>query len=383
VPVDLRVFSERLRQYREQLEESPGEVSQSTGIPIDRLKGLEAGEIRPSGDEILILADHWSCDFQSLLSKDVSPLKGTKILYRRYGKAFSKKDRRAVQEFLYLCETEAFLSRELDQQILDFSFRSTGRYYKGHAEQAALALRTFLDFERQDRPTVVLDVYSTFRSLGVHVFRRKLENSNVSGLFLVHPGAGHCLLINYDEDIYRQRFTAAHEMAHSLFDASDEAVVSFSDEKTDLKEVRASRFASCYLMPPSILHRLPKPPRQWTEADTIHWANQFRISCDALGIALREASLVDESTSRRLRSYKVPSKDKIDPELGPTLSTTGRAKKRRLLERGLSDHYARLCFEAHYRGFISTGRLAEALLSTEKELNDIAPLYGTQLRYGD
>lgn len=39
VPVDLRVFSERLRQYREQLEESPGEVRQSTGIPIDRLKG--------------------------------------------------------------------------------------------------------------------------------------------------------------------------------------------------------------------------------------------------------------------------------------------------------------------------------------------------------
>jgi cytoskeletal protein RodZ len=57
VPVDLRVFSERMRQYREQLKESPEEVSQSTGIPIDRLKGLEAGEIRPSGDEILILAD--------------------------------------------------------------------------------------------------------------------------------------------------------------------------------------------------------------------------------------------------------------------------------------------------------------------------------------
>ncbi len=381
--IDLAVFAERLQQYREQLEESREEVSQSTGISIDRLKDLEAGVLRPTGDEVLILADHWKCDFQSLLSKGDSPLDETKILYRKYGNAFSKQDRRAVQEFLYFCEIEEFLSKELDQPVREFKFNPSGRYYKGHGEQAAHALRTFLDINDQGRPKVILDVYSTFRSLGVHVFRRKLENSNISGLFIIHPTAGHCLLINYDEDVYRQRFTAAHEMAHSIFDAPEEVVVSLSTSRADLKEIRASRFASCYLMPPDMLKRLPKDPKLWTQSDAIHWANQFKVSCDALGIALREASVIDDRTSDRIRSYRVPLRDKVDPELGSTLSETGRTKKRRLLERGLSDFYAKLCFEAHYRGLISTGRLAEALFSSEKELHEIAPLYGTQLRYGD
>jgi hypothetical protein len=190
------------------------------------------------------------------------------------------------------------------------------------------------------------------------------------------------LLVNYDEDVYRQRFTAAHEMAHSIFDATDEVVVSLSSARTDLKEIRASRFASCYLMPPDVLKRLPTPER-WTQKDAVNWANQFKVSCDALGVALLQAELVDEPTSTRIRSYRVPSRDKVDPELSPNLSDTGRTKKRRLLELGLSDFYAKLCFEAHYRGLISTGRLAEALFSSEKELHDIAPLYGTRLRYGD
>jgi Zn-dependent peptidase ImmA (M78 family) len=383
MPIDLAVFAGRLQQYREQLEESQEEVSQSTGISINRLRDLEAGAIRPTGDEVLILADHWRCDFQSLLSEGDSPLDETKILYRKYGNAFSKKDRRAVQEFLYFCEIEQFLFKELDQPVQEFKFKPSGRYYKGHGEQAAHALRTFLGISDQGRPEVILDVYSTFRSLGVHVFRRKLENSNISGLFIVHPSAGHCLLVNYDEDVYRQRFTAAHEVAHSIFDASEEVVVSLSSERGDLKEIRANRFASCYLMPPDILKRLPKNPKLWTQSDAIHWANRFKVSCDALGVALREASVVDERTSDRIRSYRVPLKDKVDPELGSTLSGTGLAKKRRLLERGLSDFYAKRCFEAHYRGLISTGRLAEVLFSSEKELHDIAPLYGTQLRYGD
>jgi len=34
--------------------------------------------------------------------------------------------------------------------------------------------------------------------------------------------------VNYSEDVYRQRFTAAHELAHAIFDSDDSAVVSFA-----------------------------------------------------------------------------------------------------------------------------------------------------------
>jgi Zn-dependent peptidase ImmA (M78 family) len=63
---------------------------------------------------------------------------------------------------------------------------------------------------------VPLDVYADFRSIGIHVFRRKLGNSKISGLFIMHPVAGKCALVNSNEDVYRQRFSAAHETIHRL-----------------------------------------------------------------------------------------------------------------------------------------------------------------------
>src|SRR5229473_3314033 len=381
--IDLQELGYKLRRYRDQLKESLEDVSRGTGIPSDRLAGIEEGSIRPSGDELLILADHWACDFQIFISdEDLAPFRDTDILYRRHGNAFSKEDRRAVREFLYLCETESFLMAELVQESREFSFSPVGSFYKGHAEEAALSLRKFFGYET-GQPAVPRNVFTDFRRIGVHVFRRQLQNSNISGLFLSHIGAGPSLLVNYSEYVYRQRFTAAHELAHAIFDSTQEAVVSFiRPKKNDLVEVRANRFASCYLMPPSILANLPDPSK-WPEAEAVRWANEFRVSCDALGIALKEAGRASDATAQRIRNFRVPREAKIDPELGGKLSSKARENKQALLQRGLSDFYAGLCFEAHDRGLISTGKLAEAILADAAELPEMAELYGRSLRYGD
>ena len=90
--VDLEKLGLRLRTYREQLQETLSEVSEATGIPGQRLAALESGSIRPSGDEILILADHWACDVDALLADDGGqPIDETEILFRRHEKDFSKK----------------------------------------------------------------------------------------------------------------------------------------------------------------------------------------------------------------------------------------------------------------------------------------------------
>ena len=146
-------------------------------------------------------------------------------------------------------------------------------------------------------------------------------------------------------------------------------------------EVRANRFASCYVLPPEVLRLLPAPAA-WSEADAQHWANELRVSCDALGIALKEASLVDVETSDRIRSYRVPREAKLDPELPAILNHTQRARKAALLERGLSDHYVGLCFDGYKERTISLGRLAEALLCSMGELGELARLYGRRL-HGD
>ncbi|ODV25050.1 MAG: DNA-binding protein [Rhodanobacter sp. SCN 68-63] len=375
--MNLAMLGGKLKQYRDQLQETVNEVAEVTGISPERLDEMEAGRVEPTGDEILILADHFHCDFRYFISNErVAPFEQTDTLYRRHGEDFRKEDRRAVQEFLYLCETEALLMQELGRPTIQFDFVPRGSYMKGHGENAAAALRQALGYGDRE---VRRDVFSDFRSIGIHVFRRKLGNSNISGLFIRHPIAGRCALVNYSEDVYRQRFSAAHEVAHAILDVDQEATVSLEEYPgTDLKEVRANRFASCFLMPPAFLQQI-RPSHGWSDEECRHWANELRVSCNAFGIALAEAEIVDRARSAQIQRLLVPRDAKKDPELPEDLSAGQRQKKAHLLELGLSDFYVGLCFDAFREGVISRGRLAEALLVSHAGLLELAALYGRSL----
>ena len=78
----------------------------------------------------------------------------------------------------------------------------------------------------------------------------------------------------------------------------------------------------------------------------------------------------------------MPNAEKIDPEAPADLNDKQRARREALLERGLSDYYVGLCFEAHQRGLISAGRLSEALLADHVETREISVLYGRAINNG-
>lgn len=112
---DLALFSSKLKKYRTQFNASPIQVATATGIPEDALAALENGSKQPTGDEVLILADYYKCDYQFFISNErVAPFEQTEMLFRKYGGEFSNEDRWAVQEFLFLCECEEFLLRFAD-----------------------------------------------------------------------------------------------------------------------------------------------------------------------------------------------------------------------------------------------------------------------------
>jgi hypothetical protein len=99
-------------------------------------------QTEPTGDEVLILADHYRCDFKFFISNEQSaPFEQTDTLYRAHGREFSKQDRAAVQEFLYLCDIEEFLMTELGRRVKEFNFSPSGTYFKGHGEAAAAKFR--------------------------------------------------------------------------------------------------------------------------------------------------------------------------------------------------------------------------------------------------
>lgn len=372
---DLTMLSSKLSRYRQQFQLSAEEVSQATGIPVNTLQAYENGTQQPSGDEILILADFYKCDFKFFISNErLAPFEQTDMLFRKFGDQLSKADRWSIQEFLFLCECENDLIELLGRkQQIPFKFKPSGSFYKDHGERAAIEFRKILGYTSDKLTTN--DIFQDFRKIGIHIFRRKLENSKISGLFLKHPAIGKCVLVNYSEDVYRQRFTAAHEAGHAILDGDSEFNISFEDNQQGLIEVRANTFASRYLLPPDMLRKKIPASTKWSTEQIANISHQLQVNPQTLAIALKDAGLVSEDAFKQIVSVKLPRQDKSDSELPNSLSPKSLVRRQEMLQRGLSIYYIELCFDAYSHKLITRGRLAELLMIHEYELLDIAQLY--------
>ncbi|MFZ3130542.1 MAG: XRE family transcriptional regulator [Desulfosporosinus sp.] len=377
---DKILFADKLIKYREQFNVSIQQLATSTGISTERLSAFERKEEIPDGDEILILADYYKCDYRFFISNEkIAAFEQTEYLFRMLGDELSTRDRWSIQEALYLAECEAFLINEIgrESQII-FTFVKKGNYFKGHGEQAAIELRRSLGYSPTQVP---VNIYSDFRSIGIHIFRRRLENSNISGICIKHPVAGKCVLVNFNEDVYRQRFTVAHEVGHSILDDDKDVVVSYKKwDKNDLSEIRANTFASSFLLPAEFLKQIPEA-HSWNQEKALEWAERLRVSTNALANALKGLNLINTGTERLIKSVRVPSYSKYDPELPPDLPLKAKERMKKLIECGLSDQYLRLCLDAYRNNIISLSRMAEMLLVDEPELLEIINLYGERIQY--
>ncbi len=89
------------------------------------LANFEAGKIAPTGDHLLVLADYFKCDYTELISSDAqTSLERTDTLFCRFGNEFTKADRWAVREFLFLCESEHFLNQQLNKRLPVLIFKN-------------------------------------------------------------------------------------------------------------------------------------------------------------------------------------------------------------------------------------------------------------------
>lgn len=185
--LDLVMFSDKLRRCCRQLDVTESELAAHTGIPPERVFTLLNQEAEPTGDEVLILADFFRCDYKFFISNEkLAAFEQTEALFRTYSKELSKRDKWAIQEFLFLCECEEFLLDAMSvKRNSSFSAEKRGSYFKGHGAAAAFQLRQYLGYRPNQIPK---DVFRDFQHIGIHVFRRKLEQSGISGLFVRHPG---------------------------------------------------------------------------------------------------------------------------------------------------------------------------------------------------
>jgi len=65
--LDLQILARRLKRAREIQAIEVMVVQQDTGIASERLNQIESGSTKPTGDEVLILANYYHCDFRDFL----------------------------------------------------------------------------------------------------------------------------------------------------------------------------------------------------------------------------------------------------------------------------------------------------------------------------
>lgn len=375
--IDKILMGKKLKRCRVNLQKDIQEVEKLTGINKKQIQLFENGEVEPTGDEILIFSDVYLEDYRYFISNEkLSASEKVEVMYRKFGGSISKKDRETIQEFIYLCENEQYISESLRLQTTQFTPPTFPTVYSKDGEKVAIPLRKALGYNEEQ---LYGDIFSEFRRIGIHVFRKKLDSDNISGLFIKHPIAGKCILINYDEDIFRQNFTLVHEVGHALMDGEQEFNLSTkSDNQKEYREMRANNFACSFLVPKTVVAKFKDI--NLTEDIILQTAIKLKVNMQPLLIALKNYNIINQYTYNEFIKLKIPQAEKADQEL-QNLSPNILKAKRIILEMGLSSYYVRKCHDAYLNNHISSGKLAEMLLVNSSELPVLLSLFNLSLQH--
>lgn len=372
-------ISQKLLRSRNNMGLDKIEVSNLTGIDVDRIEALESGIVESSGDEILILADVYKEDFRYYISnQNLSSAETVDELYRLNG-SITNIDKQAIQSFIFHSANEQSLFDSLGKKNEVFVSPSINneRVWKSDGIKVAQALRQFLGYKNMD---AYRNLYYEFRRIGLHIFRVKLQDSNLSGLFVKHPIADKCVLVNFDDNLYRQNFTLCHEVGHALMDGSNYNV-SYQAQK-DYREYRANAFASEFLMPQAVIKQIN--PSSLTPENVVRYATQFRVNVQAFLIALENAGVItpDKRAEYDGMRLKVPRNEQVDYEL-EDLTDYLKDSYKMMFERGITPYYVRLCYEAYENGVITVDRMSEILDISLYELPSFLDTLKLKLNNGD
>jgi Zn-dependent peptidase ImmA (M78 family) len=138
--------------------------------------------------------------------------------------------------------------------------------------ERALAFRDALGLDRKLPLANTFDLEDVWLPrLGIQVVDVRLEDSNVDGVAIMHPGRKPVVAVNlsgkFASKPWGRRMTLAHELCHLLYDMDDLGQVGIVSNPwaPQAMERRANAFAAMLLMPRATIDAvLPHQPRDWT-----------------------------------------------------------------------------------------------------------------------
>lgn len=375
---DFKLLGKKLKEARESLMMDASESAAFINLSERDYLQVEKGELEIQGDEIILLAKLFRRNFRYFVTGDYPSAESQINELFRQNSSLSRLDRISIQEFVQLCEYKHYFENLLDIKKdvpKDYSKLKFGTQI--HKEQGIQA--AYMERERLGiKDGSISNIYSLLRRQKIHIFRQKLEDSNISGVYIKHPIAGHCILINYEEDVYRQNFSVAHEYAHVLFDSKSEQSITFHNNKRNYIETRANNFASHFLLPEQDFNKYPRPMNEENfDEIVLNMLNTFKVSRWVVLIRMSEKGWITENkknTILKSNKYISPRGYMDDPELS-SLSPQSQHIAKKLIIKGVSREYMEICRNVYNDGLVSYAKIMESFQINYEEAIKIMNLW--------
>lgn len=299
----------RLQAAREEAGYTKAEVAKLLGTDRQRIHGIENGDRPVDVTTLFQLARLYGRDASSFLTEDI-PAPQSVPVHLRAPQGLSAESRQAIQTWGNLCSTfvrlrERYGSEEQpgtlkrwlrdggNSRVRDFAI-------EGHSQ----AVRHEMGLDDEPIGARIFDLISEH---GIPVFRIALGRGEVDGAFVNYPGLDQVILVNRDQLLTRQIFTAAHELGHVIYEArkQHDSEVNLLGQKNP-SEPQIDRFASSLLMPRTaidlyVAQRLQRSEEGLSAEDVVHLQRHFGVSFLAMLVRLRRLGYISAARFEELK----------------------------------------------------------------------------------
>ena len=359
-------IGKRLKEARESLGLSQEEVAAALGLPRPAISKIESGRRRVSSIELAKLAKLYGRPLSFFLEPEAEGPQEPSLAYllRTSTLEITPADKQALAQAYHRYKEYARLERlvlgsvEAREPVPAYGsrpMRARGPVDEGYrlAEEERRRLGLGED--------PIRDLFPLLEGQGIKVLKHRFApGSAVAGCLFFDEPDGPCIVVNADQPLGRQRFTAAHEYCHYLRDPELRShAVEIQEPGTGKEphEQRADAFAAAFLMPEAGVTRYLEE-LGLSRGDPLHpeevvlLCRYFGVSYEAMLWRLTNLGWCNEEQRLQLKAFQ-PTKVARSMGLDPDIFEQPNG------EPPLPPRYVYLAIKAYEKGEISLSKLAE------------------------
>jgi len=363
-------IGKKFKQLRELSGMTQEDVAKRLGVTNEYISMIESGKRTPSLEVLAKASKLFHCDIGFFITDKESDF--SEIL-RVEG--IKEEDKKELQKFIELSREYALLEELTEEHPIlapvypdpPVEALNDHNFLYEFAEEMANSERRRLGLG--DEP--IRDIFALIETQGVHLIRKELKESRISGIFIFSK-KGAFILVNSRLPREDQVFTVAHEYCHYLKDRDKgpqidwDYQVGVANQIQNPNELIANAFALSFLIPETAIKKLVRLQlgSHLGPEKVIYLKLYFGVSLEAMLYRLRKLGYLREKDTNKIRQIETPPLENM---------VFGYSN---LKSRGISERFLKLSLGAYYKDKISKERLAtlwkdffDVNTSIEKESN--------------